>query len=292
MKNGNGSAIVVDSAPLARGAVGFSGSARIDSMEDVFRLADALARAEGFIPAALLGKPNAIAACILTGLELGMGPMEAMRTIHIVKGRATMAAEAMLGRAIRAGVRVEWPVSNTTIATISLQRGDAKHTHSFTIQEAQQAGLASGDNWKKYPAAMLRARCVSAAMRAFCPDVLGAGVYVEGEIEDTKPTRVEVVATPKATLDDIASTAHGAIIDAFDAAKTKEQYDRANAAAKNAWSSLGKEAQMVVKAARETAVLRIKAAAAKREEIAAADDAERDESDNPADPHGAEASGQ
>jgi hypothetical protein len=32
----------------------------------------------------------------------------------------------------------------------------------FTIEDAGCAGLLAKDNWRKYPAAMLRARCISA----------------------------------------------------------------------------------------------------------------------------------
>ena len=37
------------------------------SVPDVFKLAEALSSARGFVPAAYVGQPNAIAACILTG---------------------------------------------------------------------------------------------------------------------------------------------------------------------------------------------------------------------------------
>jgi hypothetical protein len=46
-----------------------------------------------------------------------------------------------------------------------------------------------GDNWQKYPRAMLFARCISAGYKQHCPDALGAApVYVEahGETEITE----------------------------------------------------------------------------------------------------------
>lgn len=183
-------------------ALGLHGSVQITGLRDVFVLAERLAQAEGFVPKALLGKPNAIAASILTGIELGMGPMEAMRSLDIVEGKPTMKAEVMLARALRAGIFVEWERSDDKTATIRLERGRAKHKHSFTIEEAARAGLAGKGNWSKYPAAMLRARCVSAALRAFAPDVLGAGVYTPEELEPTsEPLRPEVVkAEPAAIL--------------------------------------------------------------------------------------------
>jgi hypothetical protein len=199
------SAAIVKSAPSA--ALAVSGQVRLDGVGDVFKLAQALSQAEGFIPRGLVGKPNAIAAAILTGLELGLGPMEAMRSIHIVEGKPTMSADLMLARAIRAGIRIEWEQCDGEAATLKLERSGMKHRHSFTFAEAQRAGLTTKDVWKKYAPAMLRARCVSAALRAFAPDVLGAGVYTPEELEPTseRPSTPVLVTSSKPTLDDLAA---------------------------------------------------------------------------------------
>ena len=155
------------------------------SMPDVFRLADSLAQSRGFVPSTYLGQPHAIAACILTGAELGMGPMESLREIHVVNGRPTLSSGAMLARAIRAGVRVEWLESTDSVATLRLTRDDVQHEETWTIEGARKAGLAGKSGpWQTYPKAMLRARCISAAVRAFAPDVIGGGgLYVPEEAE-------------------------------------------------------------------------------------------------------------
>lgn len=162
-----------------------TGSVELRGLSDVFALAEQLARAGGFVPRAYNGKPEAIAACILTGLELGLGPMESLRAIHVIEGRPSMSAELMLARAIRAGVRPKWIRNDETEARLELSRdGFEPHTHSFTMDDARRGGCAGKDNWKRWPANMLRARCVSGALRAFAPDVLGAVSYVPEEIED------------------------------------------------------------------------------------------------------------
>lgn len=57
---------------------------------------------------------------------------------------------------------------------------------TFTWAMAQRAGLASGVNWRKYPEAMLWARCLTAGVRAHCPDALGGTpVY---SVEELSPT--------------------------------------------------------------------------------------------------------
>lgn len=166
-------------------AMSVSGAVRLEGLGDVFKLARALAHAKGFVPKHLLGDENSIAAAILTGLELGLGPMEAMRSIDVIEGRPSMSAELMLARAIRAGVKVKWLTasSDKTRQALRLTREGETHEHEFTAAEAQAAQLTGKDNWKKYMPAMLRARCISGAMRAFCPDVLGSGVYTPDELD-------------------------------------------------------------------------------------------------------------
>jgi hypothetical protein len=61
-------------------------------------------------------------------------------------------------------------------------------TTSYTMEDAKRARLTGGDNWQKYPRAMLFARCISTGYKQHCPDALGsAPVYVEahGEMEIT-----------------------------------------------------------------------------------------------------------
>lgn len=173
-----------------------SGSVRIENMADVFRLAQSLSKARGFVPDAYVDKPEALAAVILTGLELGLGPMQAMREVYIVKGRPSLSATLMLALARRAGVRTRWIETSSTKATIGVTvPGEAEQTMTFAEADAKAAGLWGQGTWKVYPAAMLRARATSAAMRAFCPDVMGGIVYEadSGEITDGRPA-IEVQA--------------------------------------------------------------------------------------------------
>jgi hypothetical protein len=168
------------------------------SFDDAKSFASALARAEGFVPRAYIGNPSAILAAIVMGSEIGIGPMQSLRAIHVIDGKPQLSADLMLALAIRAGVRVQWLRSDAEEARCKLTReGFPDHEHAFTIAEAKAAGLAGRGNWSKYTASMLRARCISHALRAWAPDVLGAGVYVEGEIEEARA----VEAAPAAVVE-------------------------------------------------------------------------------------------
>ncbi len=73
---------------------------------------------------------------------------------------------------------------------------------SFTMDDAKRAGLG-GDNWRKYPKAMLFARAISAGYKAHCPDALGAApVYVEahGESEIPEEPKAETKAISPAAM--------------------------------------------------------------------------------------------
>lgn len=170
--NGNGTAITIGNALVPH------------SFHEAKEQAMALAKAEGFLPRAYLGRPAAVLAALMTGAELGIGPMQALRGIHIVEGKPTLAADLMLALAIRAGVRIQWLRSDAEVAHARFTRpGFHAHEERWTIEDAKRAGLDKKDNWRKYPTSMLRARVVSMALRAWSPDVIGPCLYVDGEIE-------------------------------------------------------------------------------------------------------------
>lgn len=163
-----------------------------------------LLSASGMVPDALKGKPADIATIILHGASLRIDAMASLRSIHCIKGKPVLSADLAVAVCLRESsvcqsfVKVE---STDTIATFETVRvGQAPVRLSFTIEQAKTAGL-TGDNWKKYPAAMLRARCIAALSRMVYPDLL-AGVYEPDELapqaapveRDVTPEPVRAVA--------------------------------------------------------------------------------------------------
>ena len=57
---------------------------------------------------------------------------------------------------------------------------------TWTFDQAKKAGLTNKDNWKNYPRAMLRARCIAEGVRAVYPAALG-GMLVAEEAMDLPP---------------------------------------------------------------------------------------------------------
>jgi hypothetical protein len=88
-------------------------------------------------------------------------------------------------------------------------------TTTFSMDDAKRAQLG-GDNWRKWPKAMLFARCISSGYKQHCPDALGAApVYVEAhgetEITEEAPKARAALAAPAApTIDAEASVVEDA----------------------------------------------------------------------------------
>ncbi len=141
------------------------------------------------IPSTLQGKPADVLAIVLTGRELGIGPMTAMRGIDVIQGKVSMSSQ-LIGALILSSPACEYltPVEATDkVATYETKRKGSpdKVRMSFTIEEAKTAGLAGKDNWKKNPTAMLLARAQSRIGRAVYPDkCLGVYDRDSGELDD------------------------------------------------------------------------------------------------------------
>lgn len=181
-------------------------------LEQAMRLADTLAKSN-LLPGPLRGKPSDVLVTLITGHELGLSPMQAVRGIHVIEGKAVMSADLTVAMVMRRREVCEFfrlVKSTDTLAEYQAKRvGSEPVTLAWTVEQATKAGLANKDNWKKHPAAMLRARCASALARAVFPD-LTMGVYDPDEAEEFRqPARV--TAPPP------AQTAHAAIGATIDA---------------------------------------------------------------------------
>ena len=179
----------------------------------------------GLLPNSVRSGAQAVA-IILTGKELGLPPMQAIRSIQIIQGKPTLSAELQLALFKQSGGHASWKESDNVKAVLLLTHpnGDV-HEETFTIKDAQTAGLVkSGSPWTKYPKAMLRARAISAGIRAAAPDI-GMGIYDPEELTTIEqPRQIEQPAQD--------TEAQGAEIEVIEqpdppnAAKSKEHLDK------------------------------------------------------------------
>ena len=158
-----------------------------DLVPQAASLADQIARTD-FAPAGLRGKPEAVMAAMLTGHEIGIGPMQALSEISVINGRPCMSAKLMRALVHRAGHDLWFEAKGNTKVTICARRADwpedrvAKVT--WTMDDAKAAGLSGGQNYRKYPRAMLAARATGEICRDNFADVLGGIGYTPEELSD------------------------------------------------------------------------------------------------------------
>lgn len=166
-----------------------------ENVNQAWKLACKLAQS-ALVPRALQGKPNDLLVTLITGRELGLSPMQAIRGMHVIEGKAVMSADLMAALVIGHSECEYLRLIDSTdkLAVYETKRkGHPNATKmAFTIEDANRAGLTGKDNWKRYPAAMLRARACSAICRAVYPDLIG-GVYEADEAP-------EILRTPTAEL--------------------------------------------------------------------------------------------
>lgn len=174
----------------------------------------------GLCPAAVK-TPEAALFIILAGRDLGLSPVAALRNIHIIQGKVELSADMQLALFSSRGGKFRWLEVSETAATLELHAPWllAPHVSKWTMADAQRAKLG-GDNWQKYPRAMLRSRAITAGLKDIGFDAT-AGVYAPGEIDGAEETTVtedaEVVSVT--TADASAETGE---------APSQEQWDLLN----------------------------------------------------------------
>jgi hypothetical protein len=152
------------------------------SYQEAFSMATAMAKSGLFAAKT----PEQAVTILMTGMELGLMPAQAMRGIYIVQNRPVLSADMMVAickgsPACNYFTMLESTPDQAVYETH--RRGDPKPcTMTYTMEDAKRAGLTNKDTWKQYPAQLLRARCSSGLARTVYPDLL-LGIYTEEEIE-------------------------------------------------------------------------------------------------------------
>jgi len=190
--------------------------------QDAYVIAQKLANT-AFVADSLRGKPAEITGAILTGHEIGLQPMAAVRSIDIIKGIPAMRALALRGLVQSRGHDVWVESSSEARAVVCGRRAGSEHTQrsTWTMDRARRLGLAVDDPkgpWRRQPEAMLVARATAEVCRLVAADVLLGLPYAVEEVEaeagntDNVPAPVRVrrstprtrpeVATPEPELDE------------------------------------------------------------------------------------------
>ena len=164
------------------------------TVDEAKTLATTLSKSS-LLPQSLRGHEADVFFSIMAGQELGMPPMASIRGIHVIQGKPVLSADAMVGVVLGSGL-AEYFIcveESAESATYETKRKGAPQPQrcTWTLADARAAGLG-GDNWKKHPRAMLKARAKAMLARDAYPDVL-AGCYEHDEATEFTPQRGDVI---------------------------------------------------------------------------------------------------
>lgn len=160
-------------------------------MSDIIPFQDMRAMADVAAKSRMFGFKSADEALAIMLLCQGEGlhPAIAMRDYHVIQGRPALKADAMLARFQQAGGSVKWTkYQDDVVSGVFSHPAGGELEVTWTMAQAKAIGLAGKDNWRNYPKAMLRARCISEGIRTVYPGCI-VGVYTPEEVQDMDPPR-------------------------------------------------------------------------------------------------------
>ncbi|MCT7964208.1 hypothetical protein NG791_26370 [Laspinema sp. D1] len=184
-------------------------SVKLETIEDALKIGAILAQSGYFKDSR--NEQQAVVK-ILAGIELGLPPVAALQGIFLVDGKLSLSASTCAALVKRSG-KYNYKVRRHTDQECTIEFYE-KWSDSwkivgestFTIQDAQRAGLANKQNWRNYTRAMLFARAITQGSRWYCADIFSGAIYSPDEInpdlqlnEDGELVEVEPVPPSPAT---------------------------------------------------------------------------------------------
>ena len=169
-----------------------------------------------------------------TGAALGLEPLQALASIAVINGRATLSSDLMAAVIRRAGHTLRIVENSPESVTATLIRADDKK-FEFTVtwdkEKAVKAGLwGQRGPWSQYPTQMLRARAITEVARQgaaealmgmiYSPEDFGATITDTGEVLEAEviddapaPAKTTPAANPKPASKPAATPSQPAPLD-------------------------------------------------------------------------------
>jgi hypothetical protein len=149
------------------------------------KLAYARALADsGLLPASYRKNPANVLWAAEYAEMLGLPIMAALTGVHVIDGKPTASAGLISGLVRKAKHRLRVTGDDKHAIAEIVRCDDPKFTFrsEWTLDRAKQAELLGKTNWKKYPAAMLKARAITEAARDACEEALFGLHYTAEEL--------------------------------------------------------------------------------------------------------------
>ena len=185
---------------------------RFENIDQAYRFAANIADTD-FVPKAYRKRPADILAAVQMGQELGLAPMQALSSLAVVNGYASLWGDGLLAVVISSPTYLKhdecFVVDNTRRKTLTAddlkkdttaavcvfwRHGRIDPVESiYSIGHAKKAGLWSKQGpWQTNPDRMLKMRARSFAARDMFPDVL-RGIRTVEEVQDIPADDAPVV---------------------------------------------------------------------------------------------------
>ena len=157
---------------------------------------------------------------VMAGAELGLPPFASMTGIHIIQGKPALGSN-VIATLIDNDHRYDYKIKKHDAKECIIdfyRNGELHGTSTFTMDEANTAGLTNNPSWKKFPSDMLFARAITRGARRFAPGIfggspiytpeeLGADVDEDGYIDTTHT----IINEPEPSLVDTAVELGGTV---------------------------------------------------------------------------------
>lgn len=157
---------------------------------------------------------------VMAGAEIGLPAFASMSGIHIVQGKPVLGAN-LIATLVKNDPRYDYRVKvadNKQCILTWYEGGKPVGESSFTIDEANAAGLTGKQTWKAYASDMLFARALTRGARRYAPGIFGGapiytpdemgidtdeeGHIIQGEIVNVTPAPVQPAQPQPAPLPD------------------------------------------------------------------------------------------
>lgn len=163
-------------------------------VDEVWRFAIMIKQA-GMAPKSL-DSPEKITIAIMTGLEVGLKPLQAVQGIAVINGNPSIWGDAAIGLVMGSGLVedikefIECEGDLMTAKCVIKRKGiESPVTGSFSVGDAKCARLwGKAGPWTQYPKRMLQMRARGFALRDSFPDIL-KGLKIQEEVLDYEPRR-------------------------------------------------------------------------------------------------------
>ena len=142
--------------------------------------------ASNLLPKQYQGRPENLLWAIQYAESLGVHPMVAVTSIHVIEGKPSASAQLIGGLVRRAGhkLRVTFDRKEMRAVAQIIRADDPDHVFEsvWDLDRAKAANLAGKAVWKQYPDAMLKARAITEVARDAAPESLYGVIYTAEEL--------------------------------------------------------------------------------------------------------------